>query len=567
MAVVQISKIQIRRDIKDASPTSPLPVQLAAGELAWCIDTRQLYIGSYEQSAPENKLNVEILTKYSDIFSIGEYSYKRDIITTGSGGPIYRPVQDRLDDRVNAASFGVLGGNDSDSEAINRAIEKLYKDSLNGRKDIRAVLEFSPGQYIIKDPIYLYSYTKIIGAGPGRTVFKYEPNDPEQPAFIFLDDEDNPSEVDLNTQCKFVSLRDFTLDISSPQTTALDLFCVRNSEFSNLELKGTWNRNYTGNTSIGISFRVRTDQITCKDNDFNNINITGFKYGINAKGDAISNTIRNSIFSFNEIGVNFGYDPDSAAGTLNIALNIPGEKFGPRNNSITTCAFKDITKHAVKVWQGQGNIVSKNTMSFVGNNGGGNIEAAFGQIEIDVPNNYSFGNYSDRHKDLAKLGTDSLSVVPYVPEVTGKTYYENRFNNTLTLRYLDGNPEQNLFRFPLPSSTTAGVGPDNCSIEVDYLYRSDNNTNRRLRKGTLTVLLDVRTTTLPKVNLTDEYDYLGLGLDTDISNEDNTFRFKATLEQQNNKWQVIISYKYNTDLALTATTEKGQITYTYKILS
>ena len=42
MAVVQISKIQLRRGKK---LTSGLP-QLASGELAWAIDTQELYIGN-----------------------------------------------------------------------------------------------------------------------------------------------------------------------------------------------------------------------------------------------------------------------------------------------------------------------------------------------------------------------------------------------------------------------------------------------------------------------------------------------------------------------------------------
>ena len=43
MAVVQISRIQIRRGQKNQG--SGLP-QLASGELGWAIDTRELYIGN-----------------------------------------------------------------------------------------------------------------------------------------------------------------------------------------------------------------------------------------------------------------------------------------------------------------------------------------------------------------------------------------------------------------------------------------------------------------------------------------------------------------------------------------
>ncbi|NBP59084.1 hypothetical protein EBU71_21545, partial [bacterium] len=188
MAVVQISKIQIRRDIKDASVDSDLPVKLAAGEMAWCLDTNQLYIGTYEPNAPEITSNVEILTKVSDIFTIQSYAYGP--VNTLANSKHTRTIQSRLDDRVNAKSFNVKGKDDiadGDGEKINRAIVRLYKDSLqgDGRVDIRAILEFSPGIYVFDNPIYVYSYTKIIGAGAGSTIFKYVGTGS---AFIFLDD-------------------------------------------------------------------------------------------------------------------------------------------------------------------------------------------------------------------------------------------------------------------------------------------------------------------------------------------------------------------------------------------
>ena len=43
MAVVQISRIQLRRGKKNAGTGLP---QLASGELAWCIDTQELFVGN-----------------------------------------------------------------------------------------------------------------------------------------------------------------------------------------------------------------------------------------------------------------------------------------------------------------------------------------------------------------------------------------------------------------------------------------------------------------------------------------------------------------------------------------
>ena len=62
MAIVQISRIQQRRGLNQDLP------QLASGELAWSVDTRQLYIGNgtVTEGAPTPGVT-EILTQYSII--------------------------------------------------------------------------------------------------------------------------------------------------------------------------------------------------------------------------------------------------------------------------------------------------------------------------------------------------------------------------------------------------------------------------------------------------------------------------------------------------------------------
>ena len=62
MAVIQISKIQVRRGLQENLP------QLASGEMGWSIDDRRLFIGNgtLVEGAPEIG-NTEILTIYSPI--------------------------------------------------------------------------------------------------------------------------------------------------------------------------------------------------------------------------------------------------------------------------------------------------------------------------------------------------------------------------------------------------------------------------------------------------------------------------------------------------------------------
>ena len=63
MAIVQISKIQVRRGLEhDLSPGT-----LDSGELGWSVDTRKLYIGNgtAQEGGTEPGHKTEILTEFS----------------------------------------------------------------------------------------------------------------------------------------------------------------------------------------------------------------------------------------------------------------------------------------------------------------------------------------------------------------------------------------------------------------------------------------------------------------------------------------------------------------------
>lgn len=147
MAVVQISKIQVRRGRKSLSN---IP-QLSGGEMGWAVDSQQLYIGngSVGEGAPFVG-NTEILTERSNIFDLlGAYSYKgylldnngNSVVQTGvnSNTPLTRSLQQKLDDIVNVRDFGAVGDYENgigtdDTLAIQRAIDQLFLNLSNKTK-------------------------------------------------------------------------------------------------------------------------------------------------------------------------------------------------------------------------------------------------------------------------------------------------------------------------------------------------------------------------------------------------------------------------------------------------
>ena len=75
MAVVQISKIQIRRGQKNQG--SGLP-QLSSGELGWAIDTQELYVGNGAVSEGAPRVGyTKVLTELTGIIKSNESSLEK----------------------------------------------------------------------------------------------------------------------------------------------------------------------------------------------------------------------------------------------------------------------------------------------------------------------------------------------------------------------------------------------------------------------------------------------------------------------------------------------------------
>ena len=200
MAVLQISRIQLRRGKKNDA--SGLP-QLASGEMAWAIDSQELYIGNgaVSEGAPAVG-NTRILTENDNILDLAEqYQYKANNPTIQTNAdvnfPIIRTLQDRLDDIVTSNNYGILDNATDQTANIQNAITNLFVDS-----ESRVVLQFQPGVFEISDTIDIPSYVSIEGAGPNKTVFNFTGTGT---VFNFIKDADGLT-LQQGNQPRFISM-------------------------------------------------------------------------------------------------------------------------------------------------------------------------------------------------------------------------------------------------------------------------------------------------------------------------------------------------------------------------
>lgn len=301
MSINQISKIQVRRGKKTIHG---LP-QLSSAEMAWAIDTQELFIGngSIQEGSPSVG-NTKILTEHDNILEVaGKYRYKKGLITAA----VNQTLQDRFDDSITNLTFGI-----GDAVQFQAALDEMY-DNVETRDlpKSRITLRFMPGLYTFSTAIHIPSYVSIVGAGIDKTIFTFTGTQ----SFIYHTGA---------TQCK---LEDFTIKCDG-QT--LNLPNVTDSRFLNLKLTRI-------DTGITEGIYIATG---CDRNVFSGIVIEHAAVGItNIDGIGSSDTLIENC---------------SISNATN-AIVLQGT-----NNKIINCKFSDITNTGINIPDGSGNVTSKN---------------------------------------------------------------------------------------------------------------------------------------------------------------------------------------------------------------
>ena len=486
MAVVSISRIQVRRGQKNAG--SGLP-QLASGEFGWAVDSQELYIGNGAVSEGSPFVgNTKMLSQHDNLFEFANtYSYKKSLnVQTGASpnAPVLRTLQDRLDDTVSIRSFGANGDGTDQTVALQRAIDQLYLNASNkGTTQARVELVLEAGEYNITTTIKLPPHTKLRGAGAGKTIISMTTGGNIH-AFETVNETSTPgtyasdsTSTTLN-QAECISISGMTIKSAA----GLNLVSCKNSIFEELIIEGeyTFGGAVLG-SSTGIDLSSLSTAVSSNNNTFTNVTVRKFVTAVKSDHDVKDNIWSNCSIDYVWQGFALG---------LSTILGTSGMLTGPVNNKISDTTFTDVYTSAIKINAGSENVSSHNKFYSTGNNGGSSLLVAHPVIEFNLKN-VSTGDWFQRSEELGYDETYKNGVI-YHPEVKSPTI--TQFDTTHKIAISQSGEYTKLFR--LPADTTKGY-------EIDYIYKS---TLAGTRSGTMKLVVDPTNNTF---NFADDYEYTG----------------------------------------------------------
>lgn len=509
MAVVQISRIQLRRGKKNEGTGMP---QLASGEMAWAVDTQELYIGSGSvgEGAPAVE-NIKVLTEKDSVISIAglyQYYYDDDARQSSLSGTIRRSIQERLDEgTVNSKSFGIVPDTNED---LTLKIQTAVTSVFSAPNAPKVAIEFDAGEFTFSSTVTLPSHTKIKGQGKDITILHF---DDIGNAFI------TPNNVDG------LVFKDLTLKVSRNDTIILTLQNSRNCVFDNVKIvfddgqlvfPGT-----PGSNRVGIKF---TGANVVSNNGFLNVEFSRLTYAVfNNTGGASYNTFTKCYFNNLYKGLMLG----------------SGSGFSANYNVITDSIFDEILNEGIEVVNGLGNKSISNRFKNVGSSQAGGLSTS-SIIKFHTDKNSSIDDFFERQITQQEYGNTNTTNL-YLPEVDGVSFYAKNDPTKVTLDYA-----------PPPVAATAMTLPlkNLNGIKIDYVLNS--LTYEVYRRGTMHILIDKDT---GNIELADEYEVRG--------EVEDSINFTGAVEIQGSGTVLRIKYLNNP----TYLADRYELTYTYSVLS
>lgn len=403
MAVIQISKIQVRRGLQENLP------QLASAEFGWSIDQRRLFIGNgtLSEGAPDVG-NTEILTQYTDILAVvNAYTFRGEesgyTSQTGASilNPIVRTLQNVLDERISVRDFGAVGdGNTDDTIAIQRALSQVYPVSQYNNASVRRLLHFPAGTYLVTSEIAVPTYATLVGDGLDATFIKQE-NASARSVITFSDSlgQVSPSIGDNGaTSPNYIGLSGLTIWNAS-DNDAVYVDSVNNVRFVDVKFRGNQTNPTTSGTDKAL-VRIIKDATAPYNVIFDRCSFVNGSYGIYIDGDVYGVTVLDSEFHVLYQGV---------------TLHTTGGK-SPKSIKVTNNVFDNIAASGVYGYDYSSVVSAFNYFRGVGN--GLSTTPTAPVIYFENSNNYSLSDIFDRTESEATVQPRIKSNISYTATTT-----------------------------------------------------------------------------------------------------------------------------------------------------
>ena len=414
MSIVSISRIQHRRGIK-----VDLPANLFEGELGWCIDTQELYIGNGRTTGG----NSQVLSQHSENDRLITHSYRGSSqvkATTGLPFPTVRTIGEIFDDRLSIKDYGAKGdGITDDTDAIQRAINDRW-NTMNFSS-----IFFPAGTYNISNTIYIRPNVSLIGDGQNTTKIVMVPSGNN--VLSVFTTADNIGQIQYNiglSNAKLpdnITIKGLTLDLTQIQTTLTGIKLQRSSsvDISDLTIIGSWVTNaYTTQGGYDLNITGISIETLGTLNLADNIRISNFT----ANG-LISAIYCNDVARY--ITVDGFYINNCFTGITFEQNTVTGNN-GPSYARIMNGTFETLDSYGLSVMSSNPGIFSTN-----------NVYNTVGEVSGDLP--IIFGPLTNNCSSI----NDSFSLT----------------SNFITL----GNPKSNIIITPqkisMPIQQVTPVGP------------------------------------------------------------------------------------------------------------
>ena len=345
MAVVQISKIQVRRGQKNSNSGIP---QLSSAEFAWAVDSQELFIGngSVLEGAPYVG-NTKVLTEHDNILELAS-SYQFASNDTAITLSVPRSLQSKEDETVSVADFGAVGDGSTDCvAAFETAFTELFR---NANENYKKELLIPNGEYLFTSDLAVPSGVILKGETQLGAVLNIGAND------IRLITSQGLELGDFNSTNRPQNLRwsNFTIKRT---TGTLTLSGLADSRFQDVRFLGNYNLNdsVTLDTEPAAVFWQNTGVGTRT----HNIAFDGCVFeqqGISAKCLQSDNTFETVIrFQDCKFFVN------------DTAIYINGLTAQGNRWQINDCEFEEVANQAFRSTAGRGTLIQRSKFKQVGN--------------------------------------------------------------------------------------------------------------------------------------------------------------------------------------------------------